>query len=382
MVTIRYRKSKKGFNIYLDIYREGERRFKSLKLVVSKDYSNAKRIDNPEDREAVKKAEVEANKIIYELNNSLIDIKTLSNLQNASFLSYFEKYCAEKEKEIKIQKGENENLHHNYHSTLKHYKEFLATTGAGGLPRQVLIKNIDTNFLNQFQNYLLSKVESNTAYSYLSILLIIINHAIKKKIICASEVCDFKRIALKDTEVAYLTIEQIQDLFRLEVEPKMQLTKTAFLLGCYTGLRLSDIETLEWAQIKDLDKVEGKPRIEFPQQKTSFINAVPLNKTAIALLKTIEKTDNNLVFADLPCRATIWNYLQVFAEKIGVSGFGFHSSRHSFITLNLYFGNDLFTTSRLAGHRNTRQTERYSHLLDSKKFEAINKLPTLGEENN
>lgn len=50
----------------------------------------------------------------------------------------------------------------------------------------------------------------------------------------------------------------------------------------------------------------------------------------------------------------------------------FHSSRHTFGTMMLTLGADLFTTSKLMGHSNIQTTEIYAKIVDKKKEEAIN----------
>jgi site-specific recombinase XerD len=55
----------------------------------------------------------------------------------------------------------------------------------------------------------------------------------------------------------------------------------------------------------------------------------------------------------------------------------FHTSRHSFACLALENGVDIFTVSKLLGHSRLETTLVYSKILDSKKREAVNKLPEI-----
>ena len=52
----------------------------------------------------------------------------------------------------------------------------------------------------------------------------------------------------------------------------------------------------------------------------------------------------------------------------------FHTSRHSFATMMLTLGADLYTTSKLLGHSNVKTTQIYAKIVDSKKVEAVNLL--------
>lgn len=52
----------------------------------------------------------------------------------------------------------------------------------------------------------------------------------------------------------------------------------------------------------------------------------------------------------------------------------FHTARHTFATLALTAGVDIYTTSQLLGHANIRHTQRYAQIINSKKDHAISLL--------
>ena len=70
--------------------------------------------------------------------------------------------------------------------------------------------------------------------------------------------------------------------------------------------------------------------------------------------------------------------LNQWAKKSGVyKHIYFHVARHTFATLSLTFGVDLFTVSKLLGHTDISTTQIYAKITDQLKTEAINKLPKL-----
>lgn len=52
----------------------------------------------------------------------------------------------------------------------------------------------------------------------------------------------------------------------------------------------------------------------------------------------------------------------------------FHVARHTFATLALTAGVDIYTTSQLLGHANIRHTQRYAQIINSKKDHAVSLL--------
>ena len=55
----------------------------------------------------------------------------------------------------------------------------------------------------------------------------------------------------------------------------------------------------------------------------------------------------------------------------------FHCSRHTHATMMLTLGADLYTVSKLLGHKNIATTQIYAKIVDKKKEEAIGLIPNL-----
>ena len=49
-----------------------------------------------------------------------------------------------------------------------------------------------------------------------------------------------------------------------------------------------------------------------------------------------------------------------------------HAARHTFATMMLTLGADLYTVSKLLGHTSVRMTQVYAKIINQKKDEAVN----------
>lgn len=52
----------------------------------------------------------------------------------------------------------------------------------------------------------------------------------------------------------------------------------------------------------------------------------------------------------------------------------FHSFRHTYATLQLNAGTDIFTVSKMLGHRDLKTTLIYAKIIDQTKREAADKI--------
>ena len=75
----------------------------------------------------------------------------------------------------------------------------------------------------------------------------------------------------------------------------------------------------------------------------------------------------------LPSDSCVYKYLQQWVRAAGITKHvSFHVSRHTFATMMISLGSDLYTVSKLLGHTNIKVTEVYAKLVNAKKFEAVN----------
>ena len=148
--------------------------------------------------------------------------------------------------------------------------------------------------------------------------------------------------------------------------------KRAAIFSALTGLRFSDINNLVWGE---LEYIEGNGYfIKFKQQKTKGVEMMPISEQAYSLLgECKQRTDK--VFEGLKYSAYENKKLAKWIKQAGITKqITFHCFRHSYATLQLSKGTDIYTVSKMLGHRELKTTQVYAKIIDQTKREAADKI--------
>ena len=170
----------------------------------------------------------------------------------------------------------------------------------------------------------------------------------------------------------YLTIDEVKKLAETECDyPKI---KNAFLFSCLTGLRRSDIIKLTWGEVYQQGEYT---RIIFKQKKTGGQEYLDISEQAAALMGERKSPEVN-VFPDVLSPSCTNHALQVWVARAGINkDITFHCGRHTFATMMLDLGTDIYTTSKLLGHKNIGTTQIYAKVLDKNKQAAVARIPNI-----
>ncbi len=91
--------------------------------------------------------------------------------------------------------------------------------------------------------------------------------------------------------------------------------------------------------------------------------------------KEPENEDYTQKIFNLPHKGTARKHLLRWVKEAGINKkITWHCARHSFAVNLLNAGADIKTVSSLLGHANIKMTEKYLHVIDSRKQKAINSL--------
>lgn len=172
----------------------------------------------------------------------------------------------------------------------------------------------------------------------------------------------------------YLTIDELRAMQSARCEfPEI---KRAFMFSCLTGLRRSDIIKLTWGEVHRQGEFT---RIIFRQKKTGGQEYIDITPQAAELIGERGKHQStDLVFGDIHSPSTTNAYLREWALRAGVDkNISFHCGRHTFATLMLDIGTDIYTVSKLLGHRELTTTQIYAKVMDKNKQAAVTLIPDI-----
>ena len=146
------------------------------------------------------------------------------------------------------------------------------------------------------------------------------------------------------------------------------------LTALYTGMRKSEILSLQWD--KNVDLRHGF--ILLDRTKNGERREIPINQTLKDVFMGLpRRLDGGYVFYDPKTEKPYQDVKRSFStalRKAGIRDFHFHDLRHTFASHLVMAGADITTVKDLLGHKSLTMTLRYSHLAPSHKAKAVDLL--------
>lgn len=187
------------------------------------------------------------------------------------------------------------------------------------------------------------------------LLRAVLNEAKNRDIISTNPFERFK-IQQMVSKKGYITMEQLRQLEAMRLKGFDDIVRDAFLVGCYTGLRFSDITALRQSHIND-------GWLTIAMQKTKFTVEIPIGSLWNGkMMGMIAKYGGDIgkLTKKLGNNAVVNKTLRGLLDSVGADAkITFHSSRHTFATLLGQMGVDLATVSKLLGHQKLQTTQIY-----------------------
>lgn len=245
---------------------------------------------------------------------------------------------------------------------------------------KLTLSNLNENLCNDFREYLLTakrqrgiqseQITQSSARAYYNKFKAALKQAYKKGLIEKDLSTRIDGISEPEVQREHLTLEQLQTL--VNTPCSIPLLKNAAIFSALTGLRFSDIAKLIWSEVQYSER-EGY-FLQFRQKKTKGVEVLPISEQAFKLLGE-RKEPTEQVFKGLIYSAYLNVHLKQWILRAGITkDITFHCFRHTFATLQLSFGTDIYTVSKMLGHRELKTTQIYAKIVDDTKRKAADKI--------
>jgi site-specific recombinase XerD len=323
-----------------------------LKLTCERTY-NQEKVKGIPDRSIIKDALIQA-------------VSGTSSRETVTLKQLIEKFIAN---EVRFNgKGKQLNTIKTYRTTLNH---LLAFERERRYP--VTYESINMDFHNKYTSYLESiNLSINSIGKDIKNIKTFMNAAsdfgytdneqFKKKRFCVPKEPTYS-VALKEQEVLRLYQHDFSGNRRLEQ------VRDLFVLGCFTGLRYSDITDIKR---ENIIRENGRTYIARITKKTDEPVTIPCNEIVEAVLRKYQHTHNSL---PPQCSNQKFNeYIKELCELAGLNEIGrlitdqkaalhtlvsSHTMRRTWCTVYYLKGANILDLMKISGHRSQRSFELY-----------------------
>ena len=376
-VRIRFRKLKCGStSVYLDSYYNGIREYETLKIYLRPEKTRDDRLWNKEQLRLANAVKAER---IVSLQNAEWGFRDRRQMRKLNFIDYLEKLAGDYESRGQATCGVLTR------SAIRRLVDYKGRT----VPMNAVTKEYLTGFIAYLDSERTvtrkkdgrsGKLSGAYKESLFARVMVALNKAVREGIILKNPGKDIDTVLKPhagESTRAFLTLEEVKRMADTEYQPQNDV-KAAFLFACFTGLRFSDLRGLTWDGISR--GPDGSMRLDIKMKKTGRDIFIPLSANALSFLPERGGIpDGSRIFRRLPAQAGNADVrLRTLAVKAGINKHvTFHVARHTFATLMLAYGADLYTVSKLLGHSNIRTTQIYAKIVDENKRKAVDLIPDL-----
>ena len=370
-IRLRKKQLKDGrVSLYLDQYANGKRGYEFLNLYLQPEVDTATKIHNDEAlrmANAIKSARITE----YLTKGGEVVLFKKSKIRLLDWMQT----CINGMDGVK--KGElpkmlSEGRKHEFANTMNIVRHY-----AG---EKELLCNVDKDFVQGFVNFMRSgyvidhgrsggkHLSEISVWSYYRCFAAMMERARKAKQITENPCTLIDNAPGKvECDIAYLELDELE---RMEATPAAnELTKQVYLFMCYCGLRISDVKALRWQNVT----IGEQWKLTIRQQKTKKTLVLKLSSKAREYMPARgDKAPSDLVF-NLQTDANMNRTLKLWAKDAGIEKtLTLHTARHTYATMLITLGADIYTVSKLLGHSSVATTQIYAKIVDKKKEDAVN----------
>ncbi|MFM2334245.1 MAG: hypothetical protein RIS91_248 [Bacteroidota bacterium] len=284
--------------------------------------------------------------------------------------SQFDDFLPFYEKQVNKWIG-NPNTHGGWVASYKTFLQFCK--------EQCSFGDITPQFINEYKEFLEKKatrinspkmrISQNSCYTYYNKLRATVREAMVFGHIVSNPFDAVKGIQQPETYREFLTKEELVKLYNTPSDS--DLLKRTCMFSALTGLRLGDVVKLRGEQIQHSESMGSF--IRFTQSKTKAMETLPISDEALSLLGNFEESSER-IFGDYNFQRD-YAHLNRWLQRAGIrKKITFHNFRHTFATLQLAEGTDIYTVSKLLGHKHIHTTQIYGKVMDTTKTKAMKSI--------
>jgi integrase len=231
------------------------------------------------------------------------------------------------------------------------------------------LAEIGSKDVQRYLDSLLSKdkLKPGTVNRHLSLLSAIFRLAVQYELVPKNPCSGIPALREYNKRDFYLSESQLGKLFQAmdadgpEDREQNRMAVAAIKLLVLTGTRREETMHARWEHV-DLDN-----RLWFiPMTKNGTSRTVPLNDAACDLIRSIDKyPDCPYLFVNVRTGQRLNTPVKTFKRllaRAGIEACRIHDLRHTFASLAVNSGTDIYVVQKLLGHSSAQTTQRYAHL--------------------
>lgn len=262
-----------------------------------------------------------------------------------------------------------------YRAVIDNFSTFLADH-----PHIVQLDQIKPELIDLYKMYRKEVAKTRTINFELNALRTVFYLAMKWDYLRTNPVVGVKRLKVTDSKPPrFLTVKECTKLFEASPERFRCIFQTFVL----TGMRLGELENLEWTEV-DFRRRSIKIHRKASWQPKTANREVPINDRLLPILRRLRAANSkglksSYVFPHDDggiIRIKLREKLIRIAKAAKIKNLtSIHALRHTFASQLVMSGVDLAAVQRLMGHTDIKTTMIYAHLAPSHLVDAVNSLP-------
>jgi integrase len=238
---------------------------------------------------------------------------------------------------------------------------------------------IDMVFFDSLKNFAFTKKKINDNYfaKIINVLKSMINWAKDRGMEISDHYNKFKA-SEREKEIIFLTIDELFKLYNHQFQNKRhEKARDIYCFGCFTGLRISDIISLQKEHIRD-----GK--IHKTIKKTKRLETIPINHFAQEILDKYEDLEDSALpqisnqklneYIKECCKILEFNELISITRHSGSKTkeitfpkyklITTHTARKTFLTNSIIMGMNYMAARGISGHKKEKDFDRYVKIAE------------------